>query len=498
MQASAPSGLPRRTLVIAVAGLLLTLMLAALDSTIVATAMPSIAADLHGFDRYSWVTVAYLLTSTIGVPVIGKLADQYGRKPFLVLGAVVFVLASLLCAAAASLEQLIAFRLVQGLGGGTVTAAVFAAVPRMFSPTARARIIGLFTGTYGLASIVGPLLGGLITDTIGWRGVFWINLPIGIVALGLVLVVYPAEVRSGQRPVVDYLGAAALVGGMTPLLLALLLGGHDIPWGSSTMAALLVTSALILAAFVWAERRAAEPIVPLGVLATRTLGVPVLGSALMSAGLLSTLLFTPLFIQGVIGQSASQAGAILAPMTTAFVAASVVVGQLIARIGRSRPTGVAGMALAASGLWLMAGMGSETGYPVVARNLVIIGLGLGAALASFVVAAQNALPIEQAGVATALNTFARAFGGTLASAALGGLLSSGVGGGVQSAVAGASPLAEALHQTFLVGAAVVALGAATSLVLRDLPMTARHEQRFASVAPRAAQTQRSPRLPSGG
>ena len=264
------------------------------------------------------------------------------------------------------------------------------------------------------------------------------------------------------------------------------------------MAALLVTSALILAAFVWAERRAAEPIVPLGVLATRTLGVPVLGSALMSAGLLSTLLFTPLFIQGVIGQSASQAGAILAPMTTAFVAASVVVGQLIARIGRSRPTGVAGMALAASGLWLMAGMGSETGYPVVARNLVIIGLGLGAALASFVVAAQNALPIEQAGVATALNTFARAFGGTLASAALGGLLSAGVGGGVQSAVAGASPLAEALHQTFLVGAAVVALGAATSLVLRDLPMTARHEQRFASVAPRAAQTQRNPRLPSGG
>ena len=472
MQAYAPSGLPRRTLVIAVAGLLLTLMLAALDSTIVATAMPSIAADLHGFDRYSWVTVAYLLTSTIGVPVIGKLADQYGRKPFLVLGAVVFVLASLLCAAAASLEQLIAFRLVQGLGGGTVTAAVFAAVPRMFSPTARARIIGLFTGTYGLASIVGPLLGGLITDTIGWRGVFWINLPIGIVALGLVLVVYPAEVRSGQRPVVDYLGAAALVGGMTPLLLALLLGGHDIPWGSSTMAALLVTSALILAAFVWAERRAAEPIVPLGVLATRTLGVPVLGSALMSAGLLSTLLFTPLFIQGVIGQSASQAGAILAPMTTAFVAASVVVGQLIARIGRSRPTGVAGMALAA--------------------------VGLGAALASFVVAAQNALPIEQAGVATALNTFARAFGGTLASAALGGLLSAGVGGGVQSAVAGASPLAEALHQTFLVGAAVVALGAATSLVLRDLPMTARPEQRFASVAPRAAQTQRSPRLPSGG
>src|SRR5438132_268280 len=264
MQASAPSGLPRRTLVIAVAGLLLTLMLAALDSTIVATAMPSIAADLHGFDRYSWVTVAYLLTSTIG-----------------------------------------------------------------------------------------------------WRGVFWINLPIGIVALGLVLAVYPAEVRSGQRPVVDYLGAAALVGGMTPLLLALLLGGHDIPWGSSTMAALLVTSALLLAAFVWAERRAAEPIVPLGVLATRTLGVPVLGSALMSAGLLSTLLFTPLFIQGVIGQSASQAGAILAPMTTAFVAASVVVGQLIARIGRSRPTGVAGMALAASGLWLMAGMGSETGHPGV-------------------------------------------------------------------------------------------------------------------------------------
>ena len=418
-----------RPTALAVGGLLLTLLLAALDSTIVATAMPSIAADLRGFDRYSWVTVAYLLTSTVGVPVVGKLADQYGRRPFLVWGTLGFVGASLLCAIASNLEQLVAFRLLQGIAGGTVTAAVFAAVPRLFSPTARARLIGLFTGTYGLASIVGPLLGGAVSDLVGWRGVFWINLPLGIVALGLVLLAYPRESPSTSRRAVDYLGAAALVGGATPLLLALLLGGHDLAWGSLPMVGLLLLSAALLATFLWAERRASEPIVPLRVLASRTLGLPVLGSALMAAGLLATLLFTPLFVQGVIGQTATQSGGVLAPMTTAWVIASVLAGQLIARLGRTRPAGVAGMVVGAAGLWLMAGMGPGTDYTVVARNLVIVGLGLGAALAAFVVAAQNAVSVEQAGVATALNTFARALGGTLASAALGSVLTSDLQGG---------------------------------------------------------------------
>ena len=224
-------------LVPAVAGLLLTLLLAALDATIVSTALPSIADDLRGFERYSWVTVAYLLTSTISVPVVGKLADQYGHRVFLLGGALTFLASSILCALAGSFEQLVTFRLVQGVGAGTITAAVFAAAPRLFSPAAAARLVGLFSGVYGLASIVGPLLGGVISDGVGWRGVFWINVPIALVAITLVLLTYPGDSQTDTGAEVDYAGAATLVGGMSPVLLALLLGGRDIPWDSPLMAA---------------------------------------------------------------------------------------------------------------------------------------------------------------------------------------------------------------------------------------------------------------------
>src|SRR5438270_222492 len=201
----------RRTLAITVAGLLLTLLLAALDSTIVATAMPHIVAEMRSFDRYTWITTAYLLTSTIAVPVVGKLADQYGRKPFLVGGTSFFVVTSLLCGVAGNLWELVAARALQGIGAGVVTAAVFAAVPTLFSPSARARIIGLFTGTYGLASIIGPLLGGVVTDSVGWRGVFYLNLPIGVVAVLLVARTFNVELKKQGSPRLDYTGAASLI-----------------------------------------------------------------------------------------------------------------------------------------------------------------------------------------------------------------------------------------------------------------------------------------------
>jgi EmrB/QacA subfamily drug resistance transporter len=454
------------------AGLLLTLLLAALDSTIVATAMPRIVGELGGFDRYTWIVTAYLLTSTVAVPIVGKLADQYGRRPFLLGGTLFFLATSLLCSLAGSLEQLVAFRALQGIGGGVITAAVFAAVPTLFSPTARARIVGLFTGTYGLASIVGPLLGGVVTDTAGWRGIFALNVPIGLVAMLILVANYPGRAANPVRPVIDYVGAVCLVAGITPLFLALSLGGHGLGWDSPGLLALAVVSAAGLAIFVWVERRAAQPIVPLGLLGSRGVGIPSLGMACLAAGLFATSLFTPLFLQGVAGHSATSSGSVLAPMMLAFVLASVVVGQLMARIGRVRPTAVAGMAVAAGGLWLMASTGPQTEYPVVARNLVIIGLGLGSALASFAVAAQNAVPVHQTGVATALGTFARSMGGTVASAGLGGLLAAQLGTTAAAAVEPAV-LADALRATFLAAVTIVTLGMLGTLWLRDLPLAAR-------------------------
>jgi EmrB/QacA subfamily drug resistance transporter len=463
----------RARLAVTVAGLLLSLFLAALDATIVATAMPRIVAEMHSFERYAWITTAYLLTSTVTVPVVGKLADQYGRKPFLVAGTLFFMVTSVLCGLAGDLSRLVAARALQGLGAGVVTAAVFAAVPTLFSPAARARIIGLFTGTYGLASVVGPLLGGIVTDTVGWRGVFAINLPIGLLALGLLLAMYPSDRPAVTRPVVDYLGAATLVAGMAPLLLALSLGGHDLEWTSSSIAVLLLVSGVALAVFVWVERRAHQPIIPLGLLGSRGVGLASLGMAFMAAGLFATSLFTPLFVQGVAGQSATRGGAVLAPMMLAWVLASVVVGQFIARVGRTRSTAVAGMAVAAFGLWLMANMSPDADSFVVGRNLIVIGLGLGSALSSFAIAAQNAVPLEQTGVATALGTFGRSIGSTLSSAGLGGLLAANVG----TSAASVPPLvlAGALHTTFLAAVGIVGVGALMALALREFPFRSRYQ-----------------------
>ena len=246
----------------------------------------------------------------------------------------------------------------------------------------RARIIGLFTGTYGLASIVGPLLGGIITDAVGWRGVFYVNLPLGGLALLLVWRNLRAQPASAQRPQLDYLGGAALVAGVSPLLLALSLGGHELAWTSPLLLGLVVLGGILLGVFVRVELRAADPVIPLGLLGSRSVGIATLGLVFVSAALFATSLFTPLFVQGVMGSSATQSGGVLAPMRLAFVLASIIAGQILARFPRYRLVGLAGLLLAASGQLLMAGMGPQTTYPVVARNLVVIGFGLGSALAA--------------------------------------------------------------------------------------------------------------------
>jgi EmrB/QacA subfamily drug resistance transporter len=449
---------------VTVAGLLLTLLLAALDSTIVATAMPSIANELNGLDRYSWVAAAYLLTSTVSVPVVGKLVDQYGRRVFLLGGTLLFAVASTLCALAGTLDYLIAFRVLQGVGAGAITAAVFAAVPELFAPAARARLIGLFTGTYGLASIIGPLLGGVLTDVFGWRGVFWINLPIALLALSLVVVSYPRNASSGTRGPIDYFGAAALMSGMTPLLIAFLVAGRAVSWTSTPVISLLLLGAAFLVVFALIERRVAEPVIPLRLVGSRALGMPVFGSALMNAGLFAMVLFTPLFAQGVIGQTATNSGGVLVPMTAAWVLASILAGQLVARIGKARPVAVAGMVVATGGLWLMALMDIRTDPVVLARNVIIVGSGLGAAVSAFVLAGQNAVPDEQAGVATSLTTFARAIGATVASAALGGLLISGADG---SSPDDPVALSVAISRIFVVATMIVGAGTVAALRLQD-------------------------------
>jgi EmrB/QacA subfamily drug resistance transporter len=414
--------LPRRDLILTVLGLMLGLLLAALDQTIVGTAMPRIVSELHGFEHYAWVTTAYLLTSTAVVPISGKLSDMYGRKVFLLGSAAGFVFASALCGLAQDMTQLIVFRGLQGLAGGVLTSIVFTVVSQIFPPAERGRIQGVFSGIFGLSSIVGPLLGGYLTDNLTWRWVFYVNLPVGMVALTVLWFSFP-NIRPVMRERrIDFLGAATLVAGVVPVLLALSWGGNEYPWTSPVIIGLFVVGVVMLVAFGLVESRASEPIIPLSLFRNRIVSVSVIALTLMAMGMFGTILFIPLFIQGVIGTTATQSGTVLMPMMIVMIVSSIVGGQIISRTGRYKMIGVFGMCLMTVGLFLLSGMGPETDYLTVVRNMMIVGLGMGPTMPVFTLAAQNAVKMSQLGVVTALTQFSRSIGSTLGVAIFGSLL----------------------------------------------------------------------------
>src|SRR5438105_1765886 len=405
--------LPRRDLVLTVGGLMLGLLLAALDQTIVGTAMPRIVAELRGFEHYAWVTTAYLLTSTAVVPISGKLSDMYGRKFFLLGSSIMFVLSSALCGLSQDMTQLIVFRGLQGIAGGVLTSTVFTVISQIFPPAERGRIQGVFSGIFGLASIIGPLLGGYLTDNLSWRWVFYVNLPVGVIAIAVLWLSFP-----NIRPVlrerrIDFLGAGTLVAGVVPLLLALSWGGNDYPWASPTILGLFGIAAIMLVVFGIVERRAAEPIIPLSLFGNRIVSVSVLALMLMAIGMFGTILFIPLFIQGVIGTSATQSGTVMMPMMMVMVTSSILGGQNISRTGRYKLIGLFGMTVMALGLFLLSGMGPNTDYLTVVRNMIIIGIGLGPTMPVFTLAAQNAVKMSQLGVVTSMTQFSRSIGSTL-------------------------------------------------------------------------------------
>ncbi|MCC6174128.1 MAG: MFS transporter [Chloroflexi bacterium] len=507
--------LPRRQLFLTVAGLMLGLLLSALDQTIVGTAMPRIIAELHGFDHYAWVTTAYLLTSTTAVPIVGKLSDLYGRKLFLVGGAAFFVLTSALCGLSQDMTQLIVFRGLQGIGGGVLTAMVFTVISAIFPPAQRGRIQGIFSAIFGFASIVGPLLGGYLTDHLSWRWVFYVNLPVGAAALTVLWTSFP-DIRPAQtRRPIDYFGAAALIACVVPLLLALSSGGATYPWSSPEIIGLFALSAIMLVAFIFVERRAEEPIIPLSLFKNQIVSVATISLALMALGMFGTILFIPLFIQGVIGTSATESGTVMMPMMMTMIVASIVGGQIISRTGRYKLVGLFGLAVTAFGMFLLSRMGPDTTYTTVVLYMMVVGLGLGPTMPVFTLAAQNAVDFSQLGVATSLTQFSRSIGGTLGAAVFGTLLTNSfgpalhaalpaqvvsaipaqqlaslqnpqvllnpelsqalqnsLGGQVYQALFGAIriALADSLGTMFLTGAAIMVVGVVLVIFLKEIPL----------------------------
>jgi EmrB/QacA subfamily drug resistance transporter len=419
------SALKGRQLLIAMAGILLGLLLSSLDQTIVGTAMPRIIADLGGFEHYAWVSTAYLLTSTASVPIFGKLSDIYGRKWFYIGGLIFFMAASALCGASQSMLQLVLFRGLQGIAGGILMTNAFAIIGDLFPPAERGKWQGVTASVFGLSSIVGPALGGWLTDGPGWRWVFYVNLPVGLLAVAVLVYGLPA-IRHGEKRPIDWLGAAGIVGTTVPLLLALSWGGNDYAWDSTLVIGLFALSLVMLAVFLIAETRAVEPILPLSFFRNRTFAISVSSMALLGAGMFGAVMFLPLFVQGVMGRSATNSGAVLTPMMLGMVVASTTSGQIVSRSGRYKWAPITGLSLLATGMFLLSRMDAATNNGTLVRNMILCGVGIGLTMPTFTLAVQNVFPQRQIGVVTSSVQFFRSIGSTIGIAVMGSLLTSQV------------------------------------------------------------------------
>jgi EmrB/QacA subfamily drug resistance transporter len=425
-------------------GLMLGMLLGSLDQTIVGTAMPRIIAVVGGLDRYAWVTTAYLVTSTISVPIVGKLGDQFGRKWFYVGGIVVFLVGSGLAGASGEfgrlpvlgdgMTQLVIFRAFQGLGAGVMQANAFAIISDLFPPAQRGKMQGLFGAVFGIASVIGPTIGGYITDNIDWRWVFYVNLPVGAVALFVLIATMPALRPHQTEQKIDFLGAAAITAAIVPLLLGFTWAGQQYAWSSPQVIGAFALGVVMALAFILIELRAAEPILPLDLFRDRTFTVSSLVVFATGFGMFGTILYIPLFIQGVIGTSATESGQILFPMMFALIFSSVVGGQLISRTGKYRLLAIGGLIVMTVGIGLLSRQNVHTTSLLAIRNMVIIGLGLGVTMPVFTIAVQNAAPISRLGVVTSGIQFFRSIGGTVGTAIMGSFLNSRLTSGLSANV----------------------------------------------------------------
>ena len=437
-------------------GLMVALLLAALDQTIVATALPKVVSDLGGITQYTWVFTAYMLGSTVTVPLYGKLGDVHGRKPLFIVAIVIFLVGSALCGAAQNMWQLVIFRAVQGIGAGGLFPLTLAMVAMIVPPRDRGRYQGLIGSVFAGASIVGPLVGGFIVDNASWRWIFYVNLPVGGLALAVILLTMPRRAYK-QEHSIDWLGAAVLAAGTTALLLGLVWAGNEYPWGSPEVIGALSVAAVLIVGFALIERGVPEPILPFNLLRNQTVASSVACMALVGAAMFGTISFVPLFVQGVIGTSATSSGVVLTPLILGAVVTSFISGQIVSRTGRYRPNTLIGPVVLGAGMLLLWRMNIHTTNAEAARNMVIAGIGLGMMMQIFVLSVQNSVPRAAMGTATALTQFSRSIGATLGVTLLGVIVNQNLPPKVTTTgvaihrlpLAGRVALANALRPAFL-------------------------------------------------
>jgi EmrB/QacA subfamily drug resistance transporter len=528
-----PGEMTKNARILATIGVALAMFLAALDQTIVGTALPRIISELNGLEFYAWVATAYMVASTTMTPISGKVGDLFGRKPVLLAGIIGFVAASALCGQAQDMTQLILFRGLQGLFGGVLFASVFASVADLFDPKTRARVQGVFGGIFGIASVVGPVIGGTLTDNAGWRWVFYVNVPVGLIAFIVVFLTMPSVAHKASWRDIDFAGAFTLAATLVPLLIGFsITRDHD--FNSPEVLGLLGLAAIMGVIFFIIEQRVAHPIVPFGLWKNRTFAVSMITGFFVSFGMFGAILYVPLLYQGVLGIPATNSGLLITPMMLGLVTASLLTGQIITRITRYRLIGTAGILVMMSGLFLLSQVTVSSAEIEVVRDLVLVGLGLGVTFPLYINATQSAVARQYLGVVSSQIQFWRNIGGTIGVSILGAVLAHELPQKIQSGIAalnlppqaasaipgGGSPqaifdqaniaatranlpaqfqpvfdqvitavraaLASSIHDVFIYATAIVAIAAVASVFLKEVAIRGHSPRERTEAEPEAA------------
>jgi EmrB/QacA subfamily drug resistance transporter len=419
----APIELPHRVRLEILGAVLLGILLAALDQTIVGTALPTIVTELEGNDVYVWAFTAYLLTATVSGPLYGKLSDIFGRRPIFLFGVAVFLLGSLLCAISGTMWQFLLFRGIQGLGAGALFPVALAIIGDIFAPSERGKYQGFFGAVFGISSIIGPAIGGLLTDNFSWHWIFIVNIPLGIVVLYIIWRTLPTRRLEGADRHVDYLGAALLVAALVPILIGFTNKQFG-EWTDPEVGGLIAVGLAVAAVFVWAESRAHEPIVPLGLFRIRTFTASVMAMFLAAMGFFAAIAFLPRWFQFVNGSSATESGYQILPLLAGLIVSAISAGQIVSRTGRYKALILGALVTLAAGLFLLTNIRPDTPLPILWLWMVLAGLGVGPTFAVFTLAVQNAVPVRDLGTATSGVTLFQQVGGTVGLAITGTIFGS--------------------------------------------------------------------------